>query len=347
MAGLLDSDFVRWASDRRGYYARKDALEAQQQYSGLLGSLEQQGPTQPGADVLGSRAPDQAFWLKAAAIPGLEGLAGQQLSNYSTQAGAMARQQQQQGYEANNMTLAQMQAEDRLRKVADFNAAISQADLARKQAGTQASMASSYASADSSRQSGLLSQARRFEQENKNQHLSGPILNRLTPDKQVEAIQTLQLADRRAEAAVDVADWANNRASGAAIPLLGTSAADAMNTEWQTSVKPMMMQWLNTGVLQEGERKQVEELIGAPSDKMLTKSQLNVISSIAQKVQDTKDDLYKSLGLPAPTTQKGKSAASRTLSKRTGSDLPPAGANDTFKPVDFGSQGLLYAPKMR
>lgn len=350
MAGLLDNEFVRFMlTGPKSYYARKDAMDQAQQFQGLLGGLEQQGPVQPGQSILGDRAPDQQFWLKAAAIPEYQGLAGQQLSNYSTQAGAMQRQQQGQQWSAENMTQAQQQAEQRLRWVADNNAAIAQADLARKRAGTAASIQSSLASAGNSNTTNQLNQQRLYEQLNKNKKIGAPLINQLTPDKQVEAIQNLQQADRRSEAAADVADWADNRASGAALPLLGSGAADAFNTEWQTSVRPMMMEWMNTGVLQEGERKQVEELIGSPTDKLLTKSQLNVISTIAQKVQDTKDDLYKSLGLPPPQTQKGRSAAARTMSKRAAAqtDLAPAGANDVMKPVDFSQQGLLYSPRMR
>lgn len=313
MAGLFDNELARFLITPRAYFAQQDQAKQVEQFKGLLGGLQQQGPTQPGG-VLQSKAPDQQFWLQAATIPAFQQLASQQLG-YEAQGGqALARQQQAQQWESQNLTEAQRQQLGLNQLKAERDYAIDQQDLQRKWYGTEASAASSYASAASSDASRQLSGARLEQQLRENQRQAGGLLDRLPPTDQLKARQDLLTKDTWAQAAGDVADWASNRGKGAAIPLVGTAEADAFNTEWQTSVRPAFMQIMNTGVLQEGEREALEAIMGQPADKILTESQVNVIKTVAQKVNDLRADSYRALGLQPPALKKGSSAAARTLS---------------------------------
>lgn len=341
MAGILDSDFMRFLTNNDSYWRRKDQAQAAEQFQGLLGSLEQQGPTQPGGGVLQARAPDQQFWLKAAMIPEYQQLAGQQLGYGAAGEQAMQRQMQQQQYEGGNLTLMQQmqiraqQAQDQLAERLGIS------DLQRKWAGTQASMASSYASAANSGASQQLTMAKLIEQQKKNQADTGNLYSQLTPaDRQKANVQLLN-ADTWANAATDVEDWVQKRGSGAALPLVGTAEADAFNTEWQTSVKPAFMQILNTGVLEKSEAERLEEIMGQPADKVLTQSQINVIKTAAQKVRDLRQNAYKSYGFEAPAVQSGKSAAARQLS--------PAQPVGNVRPVTapIGGDGSIWYPVQR
>lgn len=318
MAGLLDSDIVKFLVAPRAYYRDKQAQQSADQFGGLLGSLEQQGPVNPQdpGGLLSPRAPDQQFWLKAAQIPGYEGLAGQQLGIQSQGQQAMGRQEQQQQFELQNITEAQRQQIALQRLTADRNYSTSQADLARKWFGTQASAAASGASAANSNASRELTNMRMFEQGHKNSLLSAPTFDRLPAQQQVEGMEKMSIIDRAAAGALDVADWAHKRSSGAALPsALGTSEANVFKQEWQFGVKPVVMQMLNTGVLQPAEEEMVQGLIGKPDDYMLTDSQLKSIQNMMQKVQDRRADLYKSYGRDAAPIGLGQSSAARTLTK--------------------------------
>lgn len=339
MAGLFDNELMRFLVTPRAYFAQKDQERNAQQFQGLLGSLQEQGPTQQGG-LLQTRAPDQQFWLKAAMIPGYQQLAGQQLGYDAAGGQAMARQQQQQTWESQNLTEAQRQTIALNQQKADRDYALNQQDLGRKWFGTQASAASSYASAASSDASRQLADARLEQQLRTNQREGGGLLERLPPQNQLEARRDLFTKDSWAQSAMDVADWAENRGKGAAFPVIGTAQADAMETEWQTSVRPALMQIMNTGVLQEGEREALEGIMGQPADRVLTDSQLNVIKTVSQKIQDLRGDAYRSLGIAPPEIKKGGSAAARTLSGaqprgqvRPVSALPaPAGAGGRPEP---------------
>lgn len=343
MAGFFDSPLVRFLADRRGFYDQRDAQANAEQFQGLLGSLEQQGPTQPGQGVLGSRAPDQQFWLKAAQIPGYAGLAGQQLGIQAQGDQALERQTQGQNWSTQNMTLAQQQAQALDEQRAAAAHGISVQDLRRKWAGTNASIQSSLASAQNSGLSAQLNNERLFEQRNKNSLLGPdvPLYSKLPPVEQLKTRDNLLTQDTWASAAADAADWAQKRAPGAALPLAGTAEADAFNTEWQSSAKPAFMKILNTGVLQGKEAEQLEEIIGSPADKILTKSQINVIRTVSQKVQDLRENAYKAVGLQAPPIKKGSSAAARSMSKGQpqGKVIPILDIGDTGMPAD--QTGLL------
>lgn len=331
MAGLLDSDIVKFLAAPRAYYRDKTAQQSAEQFGGLLGTLqEQQGPSLPGQQgLLAARQPDAQFWLKAAQIPGYEGLAGQQLGIEAQGNQAMQRQIQGQDFSVNNMTQAQMQqlALEQIKANRQYD--ISQQDLARKWYGTEASAGASRASAD-------LSRARLYEQSNKNQAIGGPLYAQLPPADRLKATEGLYNTDTWAMAASDVADWAEKRGPGAAIPIVGTAEADAFNTEWQSSAKPAFMKILNTGVLQGKEAEELADIIGQPADKVLTQSQVNVIKTVAQKVRDLRENSYKSLGLKAPEIKKGGSAASRTLS-----GAQPAGKVTPVTTFDDDQTGLL------
>lgn len=319
MAGLLDSDWVKFLAAPRTYYADKRADQAAQEFQGLLGSLEQQGPAdprQPDGGLLAARAPDAQFWLKAAQIPGYAGLAGQQLGIDSQGTQAMGRQMQGQDFALNNMTLAQRQEQQLREQVAMQNYGIAQQDLARKQYGTMASAAASGASAQNSMITAQLNQSRLQEQQHKTGLLAAPVFDRLPAEQQVAGAEKLSIIDRAAAGAKDVANWAQNRATGSALPsALGSSEANVFKQEWQFGVKPVVMQMLNTGVLQPAEEEMVQALIGKPDDYMLTDSQLNSIQNMMQKVQDRRADMYKSYGLQAKPVGLGESSAARTLSK--------------------------------
>lgn len=318
MAGLLDSDIVKFLVAPRAYYRDKAAQQSADRFGGLLGTLEQQGPVNPGdpGGLLSPRAPDAQFWLKAAQIPGYEGLAGQQLGIQSQGQQAMQRQEQQQGWSQQNMTAAQQQQLMLEQLKADRTFATNQQDLARKWYGTEASAAASRASAANSNASQQLTGMRMYEQGHKNSLLDAPAFARLPAQQQVEGREKMSIIDRGAAGALDVADWAGRRATGAALPgPAGTSEANVMRQEWQFGVKPVVMQMLNTGVLQPAEEDMVQELIGKPDDYMLTQSQLKSIQNMMLKVQDRRQDLYKSYGLEAAPIGLGQSAAARTLTQ--------------------------------
>lgn len=148
MAGLFDSELARFLITPRAYFAGIDREKQTEQFKGLLGTLQQQGPVQPGG-VLQSKSPDEQFWLKAATIPQFQQLAGQQLGYEASGNQALERQIQQQQYEGSNLTEAQRQ-----------QLLINQQDLARKMYGTEASAAASYASANRQNQGAAFDAAR-------------------------------------------------------------------------------------------------------------------------------------------------------------------------------------------
>jgi len=312
MAGLLESDLVKFLAAPRAFYRDKQMLQAQQQFQGLLGSelgQQLQGPTQPGQDgLLGLREPTPQFWLKAASIPGYEGLAGQQLGITAQGGQRMAEQQAQNQWESQNLTAAQLAQLGLQQQRGEQDYDIAQQNLARQWYGTQASAGAANASAD-------LSRARLGGEQQKQSLLAAPLYQQLPPAERLKATQELFTADTWAQSALDVADWIEKRAPGSALPAIGTAEADAFNTEWQSSAKPAFMQILNTGVLQGKEAEEIADIIGQPADKMLTKSQINVIKTVARKVQDLRGDRYKALGLQAPAQQVGGSAVARTLNQ--------------------------------
>lgn len=339
MAGLLDNEFVRFMlTGPKSYYARKDQQDQTAQFQGLLGGLEQQGPVQPGMSLLADRAPDQQFWLKAAQIPAYQGLAAQQLGDINAQSGAMQRQMQGQDWQVNNMTAAQAMAEDRQRKMASLNYQLAQEDLARKNRGTDASVASSYASAASSQASRDLTNARLIEQNAKNRQATTPVLfDKLKPNEQVEANDALGSMDQYAQGAIDVLDWAENRPKTG----LGTGAAAAYNSQWQSTVKPAYMKILNTGVLQGKEAEQLADLIKQPDDYVLTDSDMNVLRTVTKTVQDKREQTYRNYGLQAKPLTVGASPASRAMSEAKG-------AKPQGKLIDWnGPGGTIWHPVER
>lgn len=308
MAGLFDNELFRFLVTPRAYFAQQDQARDAQKFQGLLGGL-------------GGGSPNEQFWLQAAQLPSYQGLAGQQLGYGAQQGGAMARQQQQQSFELNNLTAAQQEQLALQQMRADRDYAISQQDLQRKWFGTQASAASSYASADASRASQALSGTRgqlaerQLEKANLElQRERGSLLERLPPANQLEARQDLLTQDTWAQSASDVADWITNRGAGAALPGIGTKEGAAMNAEWQTSVKPAIAQMQNLGVIQPGEAEAVEAIMGRPDDYVLTKSDVNLMNTIAQKVRDLRSNKYQAAGVKPAELKKGQSAAARTLS---------------------------------
>jgi hypothetical protein len=320
MAGLLDSDWVKFLAAPRQYYADKRIEQGAEEFKGLLGSLEQQGPpdpSQPQGGLLAPRAPDQQFWLKAAQIPAYQALAGQQLGYEAAGQQAMGRQTQQQNWSTQNMTQAEFMRQRLAEAEAQAKYQNMQAELGLNSQRTAASVASGYASANNSNASAGLTGLKAVEQRNKNSLLGErPVFDKLTAQQQVEGNEKMAIIDRATAGAMDVNDWARNRATAAALPgFAGTSEANAMKQEWQFGVKPVVMQMLNTGVLQPAEEEMVQGLIGKPDDYVLTESQLNSISNMMQKVKDRRVDLYKSYGKTAAEIPLGSSAAARTLSR--------------------------------
>lgn len=321
MAGILDSDWVRFLATPRAYYANKRADEQAAKLQGLLGQNQQQGPTMPGQGLLGANPPSPQFWMQAATIPGYEQLAGQQLGIAAQGDQRLAEQQQQQQWASENMTAAQAAQLALQSQKASQDYGIAQQNLARQWYGTQASAGASNASAD-------LSRAKLGAENRKTGLLGGSLYDRLKPNEQVEANNEILNADTWATSAADVADWADKRAPGAAIPLAGTGEAAAFNTEWQTSALPAFMQIMNTGVLQPGERETLAEVIGSPADKVLTKSQVNVIKTVAQKVKDLRGQTYKKYDLQPKPLESGQSAAARTLGATPVGEVRPVGDLD-------------------
>lgn len=328
MAGLLDS-FIGWATDP-DYYRNKRADKANEEYKGLLGTLEQQGPVQPGQGLLGMRSPDEQFWLRASAIPGKEDMAAQMLGYGEQARSAMARDQAGRDWSVNNMTLAQSEQQrlQELRAQQQWQA--EQFRLQLEDQRTRASVANSYAGAGASDATRQLTNERirgeRFKNQQAEQGLTAPLYNSLPPVERQKANMDLLDSDTWAQAATDVEDWVDKRAKLTAMPLAGTAEADAIDTEWQSSVKPAFMKILNTGVLQGNEAEELRKVIGQPSDKMLTDSQRNVIKVAAQKVRDMRANKYKSYGFEAPPQSVGGSAFSRSLSpaKPVGKVIPYA-----------------------
>lgn len=318
MAGLLDNDFVRFLVAPRATIAGWRQEEDTKKFQGLLGSLEQQGPTLPNQGLLGMREPDQQFWLKAAEIPTYQQLAGQQLG-YATQGQqAMDRQQQAQLWDKNNMTMAQTEQQklQELRNRQVYEAEQRRLDYEGQR--TRADVAQSYAAAhatDATRQyTEERTRGEQFRNKQLEQGVTLPLYAQLPPVERQKANVALSNSDTWERSAIDVEDWVERRSKLSAVPLVGSAEAAAFNTEWQSSVKPAFMQILNTGVLQGNEAEELQKIIGKPDDVMLTQSQINVIKTATEKVRNLRRNLYQSYGLNAPQQQVGGSSAARAIS---------------------------------
>lgn len=330
LGGLL-----QFLTDNSGYWKQQREEKAAEQFSGLLGTLEQQGPEQPGQEgLLGSRAPDQQFWLKAATIPGYQDLAGQQLGYDAAGMQALQRQMQGQQWESENMTMAQRVQAQLAQRRDEFAESIGIEDLQRKWAGTNASIASAGAAAQNSMQGAMLKQLQAVGLLNKEQAAAdlaaGPVFNRLTAADQVKYGQQLLRNDAAVESANAVLDWANNRAQGG----IGTGKAGAFSADWKLATLPVLKDMVGAGALDEGERKWFEELAEDPSDKYLSQNQLNKMATIAQKVADYRGQGYQALGLKAPPVQ-GRGAVARALG------AAPQGKLRDYTPTP---KGLLEDP---
>lgn len=317
MAGLLDSDLVKFLAAPRAYYRDKREDEANQAFQGLLGTLQQQGPAQPGG-VLESRPPDEQFWLKASAIPGYEGLAGQQLGIESQGVQAMQRQLQNQDYETNNLTMAQQLQLQLQQKRDQFAESIGIADMQRKWAGTNASIGSAGAAAQNSQMGALLKQAQLQGELQKLQTANGPLYNQLPAPERFKVNQQLLRNDAAVSSTIDVLDWAQNRAQGG----LGTGKAGAFSTDWKLAVMPVLKDMMAAGALDNSEREWFENLMEDPGDKYLSQNQINKMKTIAQKVADYRAQGYQALGIQAPEVQ-GRGAVSRALGAQPQGKLKP------------------------
>lgn len=314
MAGLLDSDLVTFFTNNREYHRRKNQMADREQFAGLLGGLEQQGPVQPGG-LLESRAPDQQFWLKAMQLPTYQDTAAQMLGYGEAGRQAMARDQAGREWSQNNLTLEQQQQGELANLKAQRDWWIDQQKLGMEGARTNASVASSYASAGSSNASADLSRSKLTEQNLKNRNLQSPVLyNQLSPDSKVKANQDLGIMDRFAQGAMDAADWAKNRPPTG----LGTAAGAAFAQQWQTTVKPAFAQAMAMGVIQGPEGEELAKIMGKPDSYILTDSDMNVIDTAARMVMDQREQAYRNYGLEAPKQQLGQSPASKAVSANKG-----------------------------
>lgn len=321
MAGLLDSDLVQFLAAPRAYYQRKNQLKDAEAFKGLLGTLEQPGPVQPGG-LLESRAPDQQFWLQAAQIPSYQDVASQQLGYGAAGQQAMARQMQQQQYEGSNLSLAQQKQLELQQRSAEFNEDIGLQDLRRKWYGTQASAAASGASAQNSHMGALLSQARLQKQLQDNQTAQGPLYNQLPPMDRMKVNQNLLRYDAAVDSTQEVLDWVFNRDPSAPLRAIGTARGGAMAADWMLAALPVMKDMVGAGALDEGERKWFLDLVGSPDALHLTANEENKMKLIGQKVIDFRNQTYKSVGLPGPT-QRGPGAVSRSQGAQPKGALTP------------------------
>lgn len=332
MAGLLDSDFVRWASDTSGYYRAKEKAQAAQQFQGLLGTLEQAGPpdpNQPQGGLLAPRAPDQQFWLKAAQIPGFDSLAGQQLGYEAAGQQAMGRQMQQQNWSTQNMTMAEVQQQALREQEALDRYNNMQAKLGLEGQRTAASVASGYASADSSRASAdnsrIQADINRGNLALKNREvglLSAPLYDQLKPNEQMAVNQANLRNDSAVESTREVLDYVLNRDPSAPLRGVGTAMGGAMATNWMLSALPVMKDMVGAGALDEGERKWMMELVNNPGDLHLTQTEENQIKLITQKVEDFRNQGYQAVQLKPPTTV-GRGAVSRSVGAQPKGKLKP------------------------
>lgn len=315
MPGLLD-----WIIDPKQALRSRREDAAAEEFKGLLGTLEQQGPVQPGG-VLESRAPDEQFWLKAAAITGspqLSDLAGQQLGYSAAGQQALGRQMQQQDYEAGNLSMAQ-RVQLQLQQARDqFAESIGIADMQRKWAGTNASIGSAGAAAQNSQMGAMLKQAQLQGELQKLQTANGPLYNQLPAPQRFEVNQQLLRNDAAVSSTMDVLDWAQNREQGG----LGTGKAGAFSTDWKLAVMPVLKDMMAAGALDNSEREWFENLMEDPSDKYLSQNQINKMKTIAQKVADYRAQGYQALGIQAPEVQ-GRGAVSRALGAQPQGKLTP------------------------
>lgn len=317
MAGLLDSDLVRFLVSPQSYYANQQQKQGTQQFAGLLGQLQQQGPEQPGQEgLLGMRQPDQQFWLRAAQIPGYQQLASQQLG-YDTQGRqAEQREQSSRDWQLNNVTKAQQAQIDQgagslqvQKDTAAQNYGLAQRRLALDQASTTQNIAASKANMKltdiqtQAAEQGLL-------------NLKGPLLSRLPADKQQEGWLALADQDQRVNTMTDVLDYVANKPTGGNIPLLGTSQAAAFDVAWQTATTPLFAEALKTGVINEGEHERLSKLAGDPTAWHLTESDRNALQTVLEIGKQQRDNLYQSYQVRPPELTVGNSVASRALRNR-------------------------------
>lgn len=316
MAGILDSDLMQFLVTPRAFMARRNAMEDAKQFQGLLGTLEQQGPVQPGGGLLASREPDAAFWLKAAQIPSYQDIASQQLGYGAQNIGALQRQMQQQQFARHNLTADQAADNDLAERQFGFRQYIDSADLARKQYGTQASAASSYASAASSDASRRLSELNYADKARDYRiKTQGTLYDNLNAPDKVKANDALSLSTGRAGAAMDIVDWVQERATGSQIRGIGKGLAPAMDAEWQLAVLPAVKDMMGAGALDNSEREFMASIIGNPGDVLSTEAGVNKLRVIAQKVEDERRRTFQKYELQVPELQKGQSAVARALSQ--------------------------------
>lgn len=341
MAGLLDSDLMQFLVTPRAFMARRNAQADAQQFQGLLGSLEQQGPVQPGG-VLESRAPDQQFWLKAMQIPTYQDVASQQLGYDAQQSGAMARQQQQQQYEGSNLTMMQrLQAELAQRK-AQFEEQTGLSDLHRKWAGTNASIGAAGAAAQNSGMGAQLKQLQILSELQKQQTANGPLFGQLPADKKMAVNQQNLRNDAAVASSEAVLDWVLNRDVKAPLRGVGSAQGGAMAADWMLSALPVMKDMVGAGALDEGERKWMLDVVGSPDALHLTESEENKMKLIVQKMKDYRTQGYKSVGLDVPQIEP-RGAVGRSQG------VQPQGALKPYTPTPrpagrAGGMGLLGSP---
>lgn len=319
MAGILDSDFMRFLTNNAGYWEQKDQARAAEQFQGLLGTLEQQGPSQPGqGGLLAPREPDKQFWMKAAMIPGYQQLAGQQLGYDAAGGQAMARQQQQQEYEANNLNMMQ-RAQIELQQRRDaFAQSIGIEDMQRKWYGTQATAGAAGASAYNSQMGAQLKQLEILKALEEQRKAQGPLIGQLKPTELATARQQIGNLDRAVSSTADVIDYITNRDPSAPLRGIGTAKGGAMAADWLLSTVPVMSQMMGTGALDDSERKFMMDLVQNPSDLHLTENQENQMKTIARKIEDFRDQTYRSYDIEPPKSRTRGAAVRAVGAQPTG-----------------------------
>lgn len=300
------------------------ALDRQQQnqeaYRGLLNQDLQRfqdreqalfdngiGPVNPG--LLEQYTPSNEFLAQAAALPGRENLLQQAVVGEQ----AMARQRQGQIWESENMTMSQKAALEAQQQQRAWEQSRREFEHANPSAYQQAQIGNA--------RQGLLMQQEELGlkrdqmaanlQMQENQLLQDQYFRQfpaagLTGTDAIDYMQSVSRTDNAVSTLLDARDFMERRAAGEGRfsgDLQAQKAAIALN------VQPVIMEILNTGVLQEAERASIEELMGDPTQIFTTSGRQTKNMAVLQEVIERhRENLYRLGGREAPKVQLGSSA---------------------------------------
>lgn len=203
---------------------------------------------------------------------------------------AMERQQQGQTWQQENMTAAQEAAAQLGRDRLESDITYRNQTLAANQAQTLLEQQAAAAEAEAAEQQALLA-------------LEGD----------------MAVIEGNLETAQDVVDFVTDKGAFSAS---NPSQRALAGQQWQLAVRPMVMEMLNTGVLQEGEREEILGLMGDPTAiiQMTDQEQAKIRGLFNKMMQEYKRKARVS-GYTVKEIRPGRSVFSQTLGQLAGAGV--------------------------